>query len=81
MIDPDLDIHETARLRTAAATITPTGVSGHTNAATTIMGDELSIGSVRICGSQHDVSRRERCAQRLQTIVNSQEGKPDDRNN
>jgi hypothetical protein len=80
VIDPDLRVHGIAGLCVADAAIMPTVVSGHTNAAT-IMRRGLPIWFVRICGSRHDFSRRERCTKLLQAIISQQGEKPDDREN
>jgi hypothetical protein len=80
IIDPDLRVHGIAGLCMTDAVIMPTMVSGYTNAAT-IMGRGLPTWFVRICGSRHDFSRRQRGAKRLQAIVNPQGAKPNDRKN
>jgi hypothetical protein len=77
VVDPELCVHGSAGLCVADAAIMPTVVSGNTNAATITLG--LPIWFESHCGSRHDFSRRERCAQRLQALVSQQGAKPHDR--
>ena len=80
MMHLDRCAYGVAGLRIADAAIMPTVISGDAN-TTTVQGSGPPIRFASICGSQHDLSRRERCAKRLPAIVNPQGGKPDDRNN